>query len=225
MAETAENTADEAKNASSAESKDPSGESGPSTASSVTNDETAKENGNNELNGTNDETNSKTARNKVASSAKQIKDTKHSIPDSSETKDKESSTSEEEKAPAATSVDENKKRNDSLSTGPIVSSTKKTRPPYKFDPEKVVLRFLFANRDGLTVTVECKPGDTVGEVKAQLLSVWPDGKCTWLLAVLTFRGRPNVAQSLSSNKLRSRRRSRVFFQWELSGNFFGRHSS
>lgn len=69
-----------------------------------------------------------------------------------------------------------KTENKSLAAGPVVSSTKRTRPPYKYDPEKVVLRFLFANKDGLTVTVECKPGDTVGEVKGQLLSVWPDGK-------------------------------------------------
>jgi hypothetical protein len=61
-----------------------------------------------------------------------------------------------------------------LSSGPVVSVTKRTRPPYKYDPEKVTLRFLFANRDGLTVTVECKPSDTVGEVKGQLLSVWPE---------------------------------------------------
>jgi hypothetical protein len=70
---------------------------------------------------------------------------------------------------------DDQKPND-FSAGPVVSSTKKTRPPYKYDPNKVVLRFLFANRDGLTVTVECKPADTVGEVKAQLLSVWPDGE-------------------------------------------------
>jgi len=61
-----------------------------------------------------------------------------------------------------------------LSSGPVVSGTKRTRPPYKYDPEKLTLRFLFANRDGLTVTVECKPSDTVGEVKGQLLSVWPE---------------------------------------------------
>jgi hypothetical protein len=58
---------------------------------------------------------------------------------------------------------------------PIVSSSKKSRPPYKYDPEKITLRFLFANRDGLTVTIECRPGDTVGEVKGALLSVWPSG--------------------------------------------------
>jgi len=61
-----------------------------------------------------------------------------------------------------------------VSSGPVVSSTKRTRPPYKYDPDKVTLRFLFANRDGLTVTVECKPSDTVGQVKGQLLSVWPE---------------------------------------------------
>ena len=71
------------------------------------------------------------------------------------------------------------------SDGPVVSSSKRTRPPYKFDPEKVTLRFLFANRDGLTVTVECKPSDTVGEVKGQLLSVWPDGKIFHLSCMLS----------------------------------------
>jgi hypothetical protein len=49
------------------------------------------------------------------------------------------------------------------------------RIPYKYDPEKITLRFLFANRDGLTVTVTCKPSDTVGEVKGALISVWPKG--------------------------------------------------
>ena len=58
----------------------------------------------------------------------------------------------------------------------VVSSSKNARPPYRFDPDKITLRFLFAGRDGLTVTVECKPSDTVGEVKGALLSVWPDGK-------------------------------------------------
>jgi hypothetical protein len=61
------------------------------------------------------------------------------------------------------------------SSGIIVSSSKKSRPPYKYDPDKITLRFLFANRDGLTVTVECKPTDTVGEVKGALISVWPKG--------------------------------------------------
>jgi hypothetical protein len=70
-----------------------------------------------------------------------------------------------------------KQENQSLAAGPVVSSTKKTRPPFKYDPDKITLRFLFANKDGLTVTVDCKPGDTIGEVKGQLLSVWPEGEC------------------------------------------------
>lgn len=60
-------------------------------------------------------------------------------------------------------------------SAPIVSSTKKKRPAYKYDPNKITLRFLFANRDGLAVTIECDPTDTVGEVKGALVSVWPKG--------------------------------------------------
>lgn len=59
---------------------------------------------------------------------------------------------------------------------PVVSSSKRTRPPYKYDPSKITLRFIFANHDGLTVTIECTPADTVSEVKGALLSVWPEGK-------------------------------------------------
>lgn len=77
-----------------------------------------------------------------------------------------------------------KEPNTDVSAGPVVSVTKRTRPPYKYDPEKVTLRFLFANRDGLTVTVECKPSDTVGEVKGQLLSVWPEGKLVLFVHLL-----------------------------------------
>jgi hypothetical protein len=80
------------------------------------------------------------------------------------------------------SADEESPENDgAVNTGnvvptAIVSSSKKTRPPYKYDPNKVTLRFLFANRDGLAVTVECNPSDTIGEVKGALLSVWPEGR-------------------------------------------------
>lgn len=60
------------------------------------------------------------------------------------------------------------------SSGPVISATKRTRPPYKFNAEKITLRFLFANKDGFTITIECKPDTTVGEVKGRLLSVWPE---------------------------------------------------
>ena len=70
----------------------------------------------------------------------------------------------------------NNNNNDETTTTIVVSSSRKARPPYKYDPNKITLRFLFANRDGLAATVECKPSDTVGEVKGALLSVWPDGE-------------------------------------------------
>lgn len=84
------------------------------------------------------------------------------------TKDMETSTAVSEESAAD-------KHRSAPSTGPIVSSSKKTRPPYKFDPNKITLRFLFANKDGLTVTLECNPSDTIGEVKGSLMSVWPEG--------------------------------------------------
>lgn len=42
------------------------------------------------------------------------------------------------------------------------------------DPNKITLKFIFANRDGLHVILDCTPADTVGEVKGALLSLWPD---------------------------------------------------
>ena len=59
---------------------------------------------------------------------------------------------------------------------PILTTSGKKRPPYKYDPNKVTLRFIFANHDGLAVTIECRRVDTVGDVKHALLSVWPEGK-------------------------------------------------
>jgi len=60
----------------------------------------------------------------------------------------------------------------------VTTSSSRKRVPYKYDPDKVTLRFIFANRDGLSVTLDCEPADTVGEVKGALLSVWPKGKCS-----------------------------------------------
>lgn len=54
------------------------------------------------------------------------------------------------------------------------SSRYEPLPPFVDDPAKVTLRFIFPNKDGLAVTVDCKPTDTVGEVKGMLLSMWPD---------------------------------------------------
>lgn len=57
----------------------------------------------------------------------------------------------------------------------VISNSRNSRPTYRYDPNKITLRFLFANRDGLTVTVTCNPSDTVGQVKESLISVWPEG--------------------------------------------------
>jgi hypothetical protein len=59
---------------------------------------------------------------------------------------------------------------------PPSTNSGKKRSTYQYDPAKMALKFLFANHDGLSVTIECKPADTVGEVKGALLSTWPDGK-------------------------------------------------
>mmetsp|Transcript_12120 Transcript_12120/g.17551 ORF Transcript_12120/g.17551 Transcript_12120/m.17551 type:complete len:268 (+) Transcript_12120:55-858(+) len=49
-------------------------------------------------------------------------------------------------------------------------------PPFVNDPDKITFKFIFANRDGVNVILDCKPGDTVGETKGALLSMWPDGE-------------------------------------------------
>jgi hypothetical protein len=45
---------------------------------------------------------------------------------------------------------------------------------FVYDPKKITLKFIFANRDGLNVILDCTPADTVGEVKGALLSLWPE---------------------------------------------------
>lgn len=42
------------------------------------------------------------------------------------------------------------------------------------NPDAVKLKFIFANRDGLTVIVSCKLTDSIAEVKGFLMSMWPD---------------------------------------------------
>lgn len=55
-------------------------------------------------------------------------------------------------------------------TGPSQPAT------FVYDPNKITLKFIFANRDGVHVILECNPTDTVGEVKGALLSMWPEGE-------------------------------------------------
>ena len=115
----------------------------------------------------------------AASDSSKKKKTKDMKDDPSE----KDSINTEKTAPEGAAAQESKPVSNDPSAGPVVSSSKRTRPPYKYDPEKITLRFLFANRDGLTVTAECKPSDTIGEIKGQLLSVWPEGKTFFFVLV------------------------------------------
>ena len=42
--------------------------------------------------------------------------------------------------------------------------------------EKIRVKFIFANRDGINVEFDCSPSDTVLEVKTSLISEWPKGE-------------------------------------------------
>lgn len=57
----------------------------------------------------------------------------------------------------------------------VLKSSSRKRATFTYNPDKVTLRFIFANRDGISVTIDCEPADTVGEVKGALLSAWPKG--------------------------------------------------
>lgn len=58
---------------------------------------------------------------------------------------------------------------------PSSSPAKPSEPkPFVYDPRKITIKFIFANRDGLHVIVEFNPTDTIGEVKGALLSMWPE---------------------------------------------------
>ena len=64
----------------------------------------------------------------------------------------------------------------SPSKAAVAPPPRPTPKPFKYDPKKITLRFIFANRDGVSVLVECEPTDTIGEVKGALLSMWPEGE-------------------------------------------------
>ncbi len=50
--------------------------------------------------------------------------------------------------------------------------------------EKIRFKFIFANRDGVTVETECSPSDTVNMMKLSLISNWPTGACGIFFCVL-----------------------------------------
>jgi len=94
---------------------------------------------------------------------------------SNEEDTKNSAVQENEKETSSATPQTPAKESKAEETCPAILTTSgKKRPPYKYDPDKVILRFIFANRDGFAVHLECKPADTIGEVKGALLSVWPN---------------------------------------------------
>lgn len=56
---------------------------------------------------------------------------------------------------------------------PPTNETEEEPEEYVYEQGKVTIKFLFANRDGLSAFVKCNESDTVATVKASLLSVWP----------------------------------------------------
>ncbi|KAL7426948.1 hypothetical protein ACHAXH_000513 [Discostella pseudostelligera] len=59
---------------------------------------------------------------------------------------------------------------ESMTTTEIVVNSSRE---HVYDPTKISLKFIFANRDGVNVILDCKPSSTVAEVKGALLSMWP----------------------------------------------------
>mmetsp|Transcript_12701 Transcript_12701/g.14559 ORF Transcript_12701/g.14559 Transcript_12701/m.14559 type:complete len:261 (+) Transcript_12701:143-925(+) len=83
-------------------------------------------------------------------------------------------------APITTSQSESTRQNalpPAASASPSTNRIKKSgqsQIPFVDDPNKITLKFVFANRDGLHVIIDVQPDDTVGEAKGALLSMWPD---------------------------------------------------
>jgi len=57
---------------------------------------------------------------------------------------------------------------------PGVQSPTNCEADFTYEPGKISIKFLFANRDGLHVRVQCDLTDTVATVKGSLLSLWPE---------------------------------------------------
>ena len=56
------------------------------------------------------------------------------------------------------------------------AATRSEPASFTYDPKKITLKFIFANRDGVNAIVEYSPTDTIAEVKGALLSMWPEGE-------------------------------------------------
>jgi hypothetical protein len=79
--------------------------------------------------------------------------------------------------PAASNDSKSQSKEEDPKPQPKASSPpSKAGNAFVHDPDKITLRFLFAGRDGTHVIIDCKPNDTVGEVKGALMSCWPEGE-------------------------------------------------
>ncbi len=58
----------------------------------------------------------------------------------------------------------------------IVAPPSTPNEEHVYDPNKITLKFIFANRDGVNVILDCSVSSTVAEVKGALLSMWPKGE-------------------------------------------------
>ena len=106
----------------------------------------------------------------VEDKSKDVKEN-NDVGDDAETNPTSSEASAAEKEDTPTSeAEEPPKPEEPMNTTP-------SKPkPFVYDPNKITLKFIFANKDGVSVILECDPSDTVGEVKGALLSMWPDGE-------------------------------------------------
>jgi hypothetical protein len=48
--------------------------------------------------------------------------------------------------------------------------------PTENDSNAMKIKFIFANRDGIHVEIECSLSDTVGAITKDLQSKWPEGE-------------------------------------------------
>lgn len=55
-------------------------------------------------------------------------------------------------------------------------SKKSSTDCFVYDPTKISVKFLFANRDGIHVLVKFNTDDTVRDMKGALIQAWPDSK-------------------------------------------------
>jgi len=61
-----------------------------------------------------------------------------------------------------------------VKAGPKKSSSRSKPEKFVHDPNQYAIKFIFAGKDGLGVICKTEPSTSIGEVKAILLSMWPE---------------------------------------------------